>query len=281
MKSRLKTLIPASSDALKQVRLVDRLHGLAGMAWAYAVLHYSGMTARAASIYFTPPEHLKVDKKGGPVSSGIIQKYLNGSHKPRTGPRGKNQVDLYGLVAQESYGAKANSWLSHPLWTIFQREVTDKYLQAFCTPRYMSIDIVENLFRTDFSDEDGPKLKRFEEFLYVCAFYRSFQKAKYPSTIFPLLKHLLPKACELEPIFRYVQAPFLELVEKHYFKTDQQVKEAWPKVVPPCVDPRFSGQSSDGYPCPLMGIGDAKHICVECDQRQLAELFIFDSSNQY
>lgn len=276
MKSRLKTLLPAPADALKQVRLVDRLHGLAGMAWAYAVLHYSGMTARAASIYFTPPEHLKLDKKGGPVSSGIIQKYLNGSHKPRTGPRGKNQVDLYGLVAQESYGQQANAWLSHPLWTIFQRDVPDRYLQTFCTPRNMSIEIVENLFRTNFPEGKGPKLRRFEEFLYVCAFYRTFQKSKYPSTIYPLLKHLLPLACEFEPVLGYVQAPFLELIENSYYKSDAQIQDAWPQEVPPCVDPRFEGQSTDGYPCPLMGLGDAKDVCVECDLRQLAELSIQD-----
>lgn len=268
-KKRRKPLLPALPDVLGKMHLADRLDGLAGMAWAYAVLHYSGMTARAAGIYFTPPEYLITDKAGYTADSGIFNHYLKGLRKPIAGSRGKNGVDLVAAVLQEPYGRRANAWLDHPLWRIFARNVSREYLAIFVAEGNIPLHIVPYLFSTDFSgipEELAPRITKPGDFLYVCAFYRSMHIGGYPSAMVPLIRYLFPQVCSLDPVFGYICAPFVRMLEEYFFKTDEQVAASCPVDVPPCVDPEFSDiLLPDDGPCPLSGKGKAKHVCERCE----------------
>lgn len=260
--------MPAAPDALKHRRLADRLDGLAGMAWAYSVLHFSGMSARSAGIYFTPAEHLITAGNGYSADSGVFNYYLKGTRKPVSGPRGKNGVDLIAAVGREEYGSRANSWLEHPLWKIFSRNVSQEYLAPFCAPEKIPLHIVPYLFAKDLSAipvERAPRILRARDFLYVCAFYRAFHAGGYPSTLVPLIRYLVPQVCSLDPIFGYIHAPFMRMLEDNYFKTDEQVLDAWPVEEPPCFDPKYSEDMFEDAPCPLNGTGKAKHVCERCE----------------
>jgi hypothetical protein len=262
-------LKPAEPNALKHKCLSDRLDGLAGMAWAYSALHYSGKSARALGIHFTPVEHLITDRYGNSADSGIFGQYLKGLRKPQLGPRGKHGVDLVAAVGNESYGNKANFWLNHALWKIFSRDVSNEDLEAHLDERKVPLCIVSSLYSQDFSNippDEAPRILRGNDFLYVCAMYRSFHKAGSWSAIAPLIRYLLPQVCSFDPIFGYIHAPFLRMLEDFYFKTDEQVLAARPVDGPPCVDPDFSDVliPEDG-PCPLNGKGKAKHVCERCE----------------
>jgi len=265
---RRRPLMPAAPDALKHRRLADRLDGLAGMAWAYSVMHFSGMSARAAGIYFTPAEHLITAGNGYSADSGVFNSYLKGTRKPLSGPRGKNGVDLIAAVGKEDYGNRANSWLEHPLWKIFSRNAPQEYLAEFCAPDKIPLHIVPYLLTNDFSvipAELAPRILRATDFLYVCAFYRAFHIGGYPSTLVPLIRYLLPQVCSLDPVFGYIHDPFVRMLEDYYFKTDEQVQDAWPVEEPPCFDPQFTDDMFDDGPCPLNGTGKAKHVCDRCE----------------
>ncbi len=258
----------AKPDALGQKKhLSDRLGGLAGMAWAFAVLHESGMTPRAAGIYFTPPENLKKDKNGDPVDAGVFRHYLSGERKPIAGPRGKYGVDLVAAVGKEIYGKVANSWLDHPLLKIFARDVSPVLLSNLCAEEKIPLHIVPSLLTKDFSDlsgEGAPAMRRLSDFLFVCAFYRMAHDGGYPSTIAPLIRYLIPQVCKLDPVFNFIHAPFVKMLEDYYFKTDEQVVSAWPVEMPPCVDPEFSQHEFTDGACLLNGRGKAKDVCNKC-----------------
>lgn len=268
-RKRRRPLQPAASDALGTMHLADRLDGLAGMAWAYAVLHYSGMSARAAGIHFTPPEHLITDRAGHTADSGLFNHYLRGQRKPIAGARGKNGVDLVAAVGQETYGRRANVWLDHPLWRIFARSVSQEGLAIFLGEGNIPLQIVPYLFRDDFSEipaEQAPRITKSGDFLYVCAFYRQMHIGGYPSAMVPLLRYLVPQVCSLDPVFGYIYAPFVRMLEEYFFKTDEQIAAACPVDVPPCVDPEFSDiLLPDDGPCPLSGKGKTKHVCERCE----------------
>jgi len=261
--------MPVAPDALGQKRLADRLDGLAGMAWAYSVLHYSGMTARAAGIYFTPAEHLITDQSGYSADSGIFNQYLKGKRKPLSGPRGKHGVDLIAAVGKEDYGSRANSWLEHPLWRIFSREVSSQDLTTYVVESKIPLQIAPYLFSENFADmpaDQAPRIVKANDFLYVCALYRSAHKGRYPSAMVPLLRYLVPQVCSLDPIFGYIHAPFMRMLEDYYFKTDEQVVATLPVDVPPCIDPAFSDVLlPDDGPCPLKGKGKATDVCDRCE----------------
>lgn len=268
-KMRRKPLLPASLDVLGSMRLDDRLDGLAGMAWAYSILHYSGMTARAAGIHFTPSPYLNTDKFGNTADSGIFNHYLKGKRKPIAGARGKNGVDLVTAVLKEPYGRRANAWLDNPLWRIFSRNVSHEYLGQFCGEGKIPVHIVPYLFNTDFSEipaELAPRITKPSEFLYICAFYRSMHTDGYPSAMVPLMRHLLPQVANLDPVFGYIYAPFVRMLEDYYFKTDEQVLAAWPVDMPPCVDSQLPDQLFDDGPCPLHGTGKETKACEQCER---------------
>lgn len=267
-KERRKPLLPAAPGVLGKKRLMDRLDGLAGMAWAYAVLHYSGMTARAAGIHFTPSEYLITDKAGHSADSGIFNQYLKGQRKPVAGPRGKNGVDLVAAVGQKTYGIRANSWLDHPLWKIFARDASHEFLSKFCAPDRIPLHIVPFLYTSDFSDtqpDRAPRIQKLRDFLYVCAFYRAMHMGGYSSALVPLIKHLVPQVCRLDPIFGYVHAPFVTMLEEYYFKTDDQAEAEWPLEMPPCVDTHYSDELFGNRSCPFYGTERAIKVCQRCE----------------
>ena len=257
----------AKPDSLGLQNLSNRLDGLAGMAWAFSVLSHSGMSPRAAGIYFTPPVYLKKDQHGDPVDSGVFRYYLNGKRKPIAGPRGKNGVDLVAIVGNEPYGSQVNLWLDHPLLNIFVRDVAPEYLASFCAVEKIPVHIIPSLFTKDFSDinwDAAPKVRRLSDFLYVCAFYKMLHTDGYASTVAPLIRYLVPQVCKLEPAFNFIHAPFVKMLEDYYFKTDEYVVEARSVDYPPCFDSEFSDPVITDGPCLLIEQGKAEDVCIRC-----------------
>ncbi|QOZ83772.1 MULTISPECIES: hypothetical protein [Chromobacterium] len=226
-------LTVASADQLKQKDLKGRIEGLRGMAWAYAVLHYTGYTASGASKKFSPPG----PEEKEPTNSKIMYQYLQGRRAPTRGERGKYGFDLVTEVDRDPRGKHATRWLDHPLWMIFQPDTSgdqlEPYLEEEVTPpqlaKYFWNDRIVPPAATTGGSAQGPELQIFDDFLYVCAYFRLACMAGYASTGFRLVECLAPQAAALEPVFRYVQAPFMVMLEEFFYRNREQLTEAWSK----------------------------------------------------
>lgn len=235
-------LRPAHADKLQQRLLVDRLDGLRGMAWSYATLYHSGLSPSKASLIFNdyPSGRLKAgeDKQ----SSNIMYQYLRGERSPTPGNRGKRNFDLVGEVDRDAKGQFATPWLTHPIFEVFQPDVTQKrLLELFAelddevitadTP----IDIVEALFEVrqpwlehtgDAIEENAVGLKYFDQYVSVCAGFRGSQLSgqywPYESG-YNLLRYLAPLAAKCEPVFGYFAAPFLTMVNQFFYRADRKM----------------------------------------------------------
>lgn len=222
--SKVEILEPASQNELKQLDLRERLEGLRGMTWAYAVLHYTGYSASGASKRFSPPLPIGQD----PNNSKIMYQYLHGERAPVQGPRGKYAYDLVAEVDKHPRVKVASRWLDHGLFHIFhpdtEGDALDPFLAHEVVPRINVQFIFENEFPTSQMiaecRSEKPEIQTFDNFLWVCAMFR-LASDKNSNQFFPLLRYLIPQAAMLEPVFGYVQAPFLKMLEDFYVCVDE------------------------------------------------------------
>ena len=194
------------------------------MSWAYGVLLHTGYTASGASKRFSPP----LVEGREQSNSKLMYQYLRGDRAPTRGARGRYGFDLVATVDSHPHGQMATRWIDHPLWMIFDENTTGRELEQF-----LGEDVYPPLL-TEFSvcteTPTGEKLDErqrralelqiFDDFVCVCAFFRlghlaGIRLGETPPT-YPLLKFLIPQAARLEPIFGYVQAPFLRMIEDFY-----------------------------------------------------------------
>jgi hypothetical protein len=114
----------AKADVQTLPSRIERLDGLRGMAWAYAVCHYMRKTPSAISIEFSAPGCSLGQSDGPKQSSNIMQHYITGKGAPKPGPRGKFRFDLVGAISAHPQGALAEKWLTHRLWKMLHPDIT-------------------------------------------------------------------------------------------------------------------------------------------------------------
>jgi hypothetical protein len=212
-------LAPAKASLLKHKTLAARINGLRGMSWAYAVLRISRMNASEASRFFVSR---KADQ---PKNSKVLYIYLRGVRAPIAGPRGNDGLDLVGAVDSYPGGRDATYWLSHPLWQIFS---DDPDLVSIAKITKMNEEIPASLATFMFmqnkptnlkeleAQQQGPMIGRFEDFVFVCAMFRLAYFAGYWPMHYWLVVYLAKQASKVEPIFKYVEEPFIRMLHDFY-----------------------------------------------------------------
>lgn len=213
-------LVAAPANQLKQPDLAKRLEGLRGMAWAYGVLHHTGYSASGASKRFSPPVESEQDQ----ANSKIMYQYLRGDRAPTRGARGKYGFDLVAAVDKHPQGKLATKWLDHPLWLIFDPKTKGDELEPFLEEDFFPPALAEFVLAADLPPQteltsqqlEALELEIFDDFVAVCAFCRGSHMAGYRPLGIGLLEHLLPQAGSIEPVFGYIQAPFLKMVQDFY-----------------------------------------------------------------
>lgn len=68
----------AEPDVQTQGSRLERLNGLRGMAWAYAVCHYLGKTPSAISLEYSAAESSLGPTDGPKRSSNLMHRYISG-----------------------------------------------------------------------------------------------------------------------------------------------------------------------------------------------------------
>lgn len=219
-------LLPASADQLRQPTLAARIDGLRGMAWAYAVLLHTGYSASGASKRFsaTPAGDVELS------NSKLMYQYLRGDRAPTRGPRGRYGFDLVAAVDSHHTGRNATPWLDHPIWKIFGENISSRELEPFLDEEKLGPIIGQYWLDDEIPTngvegselENALKLFGFEGYLYVCAMLRAANfagiRAKSGKPLhFVLLEHLTPHAARAEPVFGFVQAPFLQMIRDFHF----------------------------------------------------------------
>jgi hypothetical protein len=220
------SLRPADADQLKQPRLADRIEGLRGMAWAYALLLHTGYTASSASKRFSSTSAPRVESN----NSKLIYQYLRGDRAPTPGPRGRYKFDLVAAVNSHHTGHHATRWLYHPLWIIFNEDIDCHRLEKFLDEDALAPDFARYIFREeipadaaetlDFSN--APEPFKFEGYILLCAMIRAanlsghYTQSRRP-VHFSLLEYLTPHAARIEPVFGMIQKPFLQMIRDFHF----------------------------------------------------------------
>lgn len=217
-------LQPAPADQLKQTDVSGRIAGLRGMSWAFGVLMHTGYTASGASKRFSPPLADGKDQS----NSKLMYQYLRGDRAPTRGARGRYAFDLVAAVDAHPRGQMATRWLDHPLWMIFDEGTTDRDLEKFLgedvyPPLFAEFALYKKIppeVELDARQKMALKLQIFDDFVCVCASFRLGHLAglKIGNTPpqYALLEFLIPQASRLDPVFRYVQAPFLRMIQDFY-----------------------------------------------------------------
>ena len=196
------------------------------MAWAYAVLLHTGYSASGASKRFsaTPTGDVELN------NSKLMYQYLRGERAPTRGPRGRYGFDLVAAVDSHHTGRNATRWLDHPIWTIFGPNASSKELEPFLDEEAMGPIIGQYWLDDDISPEatEASKLESalelfdFNGYLYLCALLKAANfagiRAKSGKPLhFALLEYLTPHAARVEPVFGFVQAPFLQMIRDFHF----------------------------------------------------------------
>lgn len=220
------SLLPPGADQLKQPTLAGRIDGLRGMAWAYAVLLHTGYSASGASKRFsaTPAGNVELS------NSKLMYQYLRGDRAPTRGPRGRYGFDLVAAVDSHHTGRNATRWLDHPIWTIFDANISSRELAPFLDEETLDPIVgqywLDDKIPTDGSEasqlENALKFFDFDGYLYLCALLRAANfagiRAKSGKALhFSLLEYLTPYAARAEPVFGFVQAPFLQMIRDFHF----------------------------------------------------------------
>lgn len=219
-------LLPASADQLKQPTLPGRIDGLRGMAWAYAVLLHTGYSASGASKRFSPTPAGNVELN----NSKLMYQYLRGDRAPTRGPRGRYGFDLVAAVDNHHAGCKATAWLDHPIWTIFDASISSRELEPFLNEEKLKPSVGQYWLDDEMPTEgaEASQLENalqsfdFDGYLYICAMLRAANfagiRAKSGTPLhFALLEYLTPHAARVEPVFGFVQAPFLQMIRDFHF----------------------------------------------------------------
>ncbi len=222
---------PVGYTALTQSTLEKRLEGLRGMAWAYAALYYTNLSAAKASIVFCHHHKAASTKTGDPGNSNIFYQYLRGNRAPKIGPRGKNGFDLVSAVGADPQGQHATVWLRHPFIQAFERHSDFDFIRirAFRVPEY--IKAAFKLVRDTKSYDGAEHCKTLSDFMFACLWFRyeielvgiKFERRK-PS--YMLLKRMSEKAAELDPVFRYIRKPFLRMIQDFFVIRRCDIKES-------------------------------------------------------
>lgn len=228
--SEVTGLQPAGANQLKQSVLADRIEGLRGMAWAYAVLFHTGYTASGASKRFSATPAGEVELS----NSKLMYQYLRGDRAPTRGPRGRYGFDLVAAVDSHHTGRYATRWLDHPIWTIFNTNTGGQELEPFLDDEAMGPVIGQYWLDDDISLEAAEDAQLssaleslgFEGYLYLCAMLRAANFAGIHAKSgrplhFALLEYLTPYAARIEPVFGLVQAPFLQMIRDFHFPTQK------------------------------------------------------------
>lgn len=128
---RRSELKPAVKFVLKQKTQVGRLEGLRGMAWAYAVLHHTGLSASTASKKFSSKIQPGTDNRKSLVINNHMYKFLKGERAPINAPTGKYKFNLVEAVDKDPLGHLATKWLTLPLWDILHPLVTIQEIRKY------------------------------------------------------------------------------------------------------------------------------------------------------
>lgn len=211
-----------TADALSRYDNFERrLDGLRGMAWAYAVLSATGLSGSAASKVFSGPVPIKLNPAGRPILSNIFYKYLRGERAPIPGPRGKHGFDLVGLVAAHPTAAEANGWLTHRLFQVLEPDAKIEWLADLLEEA--SEPIRAGLASTVSKDSPAPivdalgnpiELLHFDDFVAVCGWLHATKKTgHYSPGHWVFVRHLYPQAARLEPVFDFISAPFIKMMD--------------------------------------------------------------------
>lgn len=223
-------LEPADRGCIKAKSRIAMLNGLRGMTWAYAVLHYTGLSASTASKKFAPDGPLLLDASGNPVISNIFYQYLRGDRAPKMGPRGKSDFDLVTTVDKDRNGQKATQWLTHCLWEILHPTTTLERIREILRsmPDEISCLLFNKLDRSTlysrYSVDRTPvreifALATFDSYIALVALIREAELIgdDYLLGSAELAFMMASPVAEAEPVFRYVIQPFFEYVCRYFF----------------------------------------------------------------
>lgn len=214
---------PVSANYLDDLDVNGRLQSMRAMTWAHAILRCTGYTASGASKLFTPvlPDGITQ------TNSKIMYAYLRGERLPTRGERGKHSYDLVDAVDRHPKAHAATKWLDHPLWTIFESEVSSSDLVNFLTKDQWPERFAGWLLGSQIppvavqtkAEKASLKLERFDDFVFTCASHRLGHLENYKPVGSNFTEYLIPQAALLEPDFGYVQKPFLKMIKDFYIRT--------------------------------------------------------------
>ncbi len=211
MSARLK---PAAADQLKQPDLAGRIDGLRGMTWAYAILHHTGYSASGASKRFSPP----IELDGEQPNSKLMYQYLRGERAPIRGPRGKYGFDLVEAVNKHHLANQATRWLDHPLWEVFGdpagKFVKDYAAEEDSANEMRMMRMLGYAYSSDTPSQSENVLLDFDDFVALCCCHRI--ALHMGRDLFHHVEQMAIFASRVEPVFGYVQAPFLKMINDFY-----------------------------------------------------------------
>ncbi|MFM0735067.1 hypothetical protein PQQ52_31780 [Paraburkholderia sediminicola] len=131
LRPRRKWILPfATPDIQTQPTRLERLNGLRGMAWAYAVCHYLRKKPSTISLEYSAADSSLGRADGLKRSSNLMQRYISGKSAPIRGPRGKFGFDLVGTISADSRGALAGPSLDLRVFKMLHPDTTLMELRA-------------------------------------------------------------------------------------------------------------------------------------------------------
>lgn len=121
---------PASPDVQTQATRLERLEGLRGMAWAYAVCHYMEAKPSTLSLKYSAPDSSLGRDDGPKRSSNLMHRYISGKGAPKRGARGKFGFDLVGTISADPRGALAEPSLDLRVFKMLHPDTSLQELRA-------------------------------------------------------------------------------------------------------------------------------------------------------
>ena len=137
---------------------------------------------------------------------------------------------MVAAVDNHHAGCKATAWLDHPIWTIFDASISSRELEPFLNEEKLKPSVGQYWLDDEMPTEgaEASQLENalqsfdFDGYLYICAMLRAANfagiRAKSGTPLhFALLEYLTPHAARVEPVFGFVQAPFLQMIRDFHF----------------------------------------------------------------
>lgn len=232
-KGHREDLTPVPADILSSKSLSKRLECLGGMAWAYTVLARLDITRYKANLMFAPKEYAS-----GKTSSKFNQ-YIQGIRSPKQLTTVSAAYDIVREVGYVMNSSEAKDWLNHPLWRIFKRTVGSDELATYLSPNDANRDadadssdmderkpfrasgalLLAQFPPSDLSlikgTKDEPRIEAFSDFVHLCAMFRLSMKAGYWHGHWQLI-YLSEQAANMNDVFRFIRAPFVQLLQDYY-----------------------------------------------------------------